>query len=195
MVDLSDYPKLKSYFENHRSDIAGRHIARKNTKAWYRTIDKINNGHSYPIIRDLLIKTRDNTIKNAEVYFNVLRTDVMELMKDTAAKLGIVPPDLSLNDFSYFLCQQSNKFRVLEPIMDQALNGIMRYVVTMTQDGSHGKEKSLSFHIHDFIQNKNDTLILKSILFAVIELMNRFMEYVVNHTDKEENLRKWEKIQ
>ena len=42
LVDLSDYPKLKSYFEDHRSDIAGRHIARKNLKYWYRTIDKIN---------------------------------------------------------------------------------------------------------------------------------------------------------
>jgi hypothetical protein len=75
--------------------------------------------------------------------------------------------------------------------MDQALSGVLQYVVTMTQDGSHGKESGLKFHIHDYVREKKDTLILKSIIFAVIELMNRFMEYVVNHTDVERNRMKW----
>lgn len=42
LVSLTDYPRMKSYFESHRSDIASRHIAKKNTDQWYRTIDKIN---------------------------------------------------------------------------------------------------------------------------------------------------------
>ncbi len=42
LVDLSDFPRLRSYFELHKSDIAERHVAKKNQKAWYRTIDKIN---------------------------------------------------------------------------------------------------------------------------------------------------------
>lgn len=157
----------------------------------FNTIDSINNGHSYPLVRGLLIKGRDNTIMNAESYFNDIRTDVLGLMNSTAANFGIVPPDLSLNDFSYFLCLKSNKFSVIEPIMDQALSGVLQYVVTMTQDGSHGKESGLRFHIHDYVREKKDTLILKSIIFAVIELMNRFMEYVVNHTDVERNRMKW----
>ena len=157
----------------------------------FKTIDSINNGHSYPLVRGLLIKGRDNTIMNAESYFNDIRTDVLGLMNSTAANFGIVPPDLSLNDFSYFLCLKSNKFSVIEPIMDQALSGVLQYVVTMTQDGSHGKESGLRFHIHDYVREKRDTLILKSIIFAVIELMNRFMEYVVNNTDIERNRMKW----
>jgi len=44
LVSLSDYPLMKSYFERHRSDIASRHIAKKNADSWYRTIDKINWG-------------------------------------------------------------------------------------------------------------------------------------------------------
>lgn len=157
----------------------------------FKTIDSINNGQSYPLVRGLLIKGRDNTIMNAESYFNDIRTDVLGLMNSTAANFGIVPPDLSLNDFSYFLCLKSNKFSVIEPIMDQALSGVLQYVVTMTQDGSHGKESGLRFHIHDYVREKRDTLILKSIIFAVIELMNRFMEYVVNNTDIERNRMKW----
>lgn len=42
LVRLSDYPLMKSYFERHRSEIASRHIAKKNADSWYRTIDKIN---------------------------------------------------------------------------------------------------------------------------------------------------------
>lgn len=42
LVDLSDFPRLKLYFETHKSDITRRHVAKKNQKAWYRTIDKIN---------------------------------------------------------------------------------------------------------------------------------------------------------
>lgn len=44
LVNLSDYPRMKSYFERHRSEIASRHIAKKNVDSWYRTIDKINWG-------------------------------------------------------------------------------------------------------------------------------------------------------
>ena len=44
LVDLEDYPRLKAYFENHRDDIASRHVAKKNADNWYRTIDKINWG-------------------------------------------------------------------------------------------------------------------------------------------------------
>ncbi len=38
LIDLEDYPKTKSYFENHRETLSKRHVARKG--AWYRTIDK-----------------------------------------------------------------------------------------------------------------------------------------------------------
>lgn len=41
LVDLRDYPKLAAYLEAHRSAIAGRHVAKKDEKRWYRTIDRI----------------------------------------------------------------------------------------------------------------------------------------------------------
>lgn len=42
LVNLKDYPRFSSYMETHRAAIAGRHVARKNADAWYRTIDKVN---------------------------------------------------------------------------------------------------------------------------------------------------------
>lgn len=39
-IDLSDYPRLKRYFDEHADSLKKRHIAKKNTRGWFRTIDR-----------------------------------------------------------------------------------------------------------------------------------------------------------
>jgi hypothetical protein len=41
LVDLREYPRLRSYLEARRDIIAGRHCAKKSPANWYRTIDRI----------------------------------------------------------------------------------------------------------------------------------------------------------
>jgi hypothetical protein len=41
LVDLANYPRLRRYLEERRSQIAGRHVAMKAPANWYRTIDRI----------------------------------------------------------------------------------------------------------------------------------------------------------
>ena len=41
LVDLKDYPRLKSYLEARKDQIAARHVAQKAPANWYRTIDRI----------------------------------------------------------------------------------------------------------------------------------------------------------
>ncbi len=41
LVDLDKYPRLKLYLEARKEAIAGRHVALKAPKNWYRTIDRI----------------------------------------------------------------------------------------------------------------------------------------------------------
>lgn len=41
LVDLRDYPKLAAHLERHREAVAGRHVAKKDSLRWYRTIDRI----------------------------------------------------------------------------------------------------------------------------------------------------------
>ncbi len=43
LVDLSAYPKLRAYFEGHRSDLERRNIARRSGGHWYRTIDRVHH--------------------------------------------------------------------------------------------------------------------------------------------------------
>ncbi len=44
LVDLDAYPLLSAYLESRSSDIRARHVARKNPKKWYRTIDRVEPG-------------------------------------------------------------------------------------------------------------------------------------------------------
>ena len=44
LVDLSSYPLLGAYFEDHRSELTRRNIAKRHSKDWYRTIDRVNHG-------------------------------------------------------------------------------------------------------------------------------------------------------
>lgn len=41
LVDLENFPKLRAYLEERKEQIAGRHVAEKNPRGWYRTIDRI----------------------------------------------------------------------------------------------------------------------------------------------------------
>ncbi|MDE0805830.1 MAG: Eco57I restriction-modification methylase domain-containing protein [Acidimicrobiales bacterium] len=42
LVDLNDHPRLGDYLERHGGRIRGRHIAQKNPRRWYRTIDRVH---------------------------------------------------------------------------------------------------------------------------------------------------------
>jgi hypothetical protein len=48
LVDLTEYPRLSRYLEERRERISNRHVAKKNPKRWFRTIDRI-----YPEIAQL----------------------------------------------------------------------------------------------------------------------------------------------
>lgn len=41
LVDLNDYPRLSDYLRRHEAVIRKRHVAKRNSGSWYRTIDRI----------------------------------------------------------------------------------------------------------------------------------------------------------
>ncbi len=42
LVDLHRYPELARYYEAHRAELCERHVAKKVSVGWFRTIDKVN---------------------------------------------------------------------------------------------------------------------------------------------------------
>jgi hypothetical protein len=43
LVSLDKYPKLRTYFEEHAVALKKRHIAEKNLRGWYKTIDRVTH--------------------------------------------------------------------------------------------------------------------------------------------------------
>lgn len=43
-VNISEYPRTKSYLEGHKSDLEGRYCVRERNKKWYETHDTIDHG-------------------------------------------------------------------------------------------------------------------------------------------------------
>ncbi len=43
LVDLSKYPRLRTYFETHHERLQGRHVGKRSAQGWYRTIDRVNH--------------------------------------------------------------------------------------------------------------------------------------------------------
>lgn len=40
-IDLRDYPRLDRYFQSHSETLRTRHVAQKNVRSWFRTIDRV----------------------------------------------------------------------------------------------------------------------------------------------------------
>jgi hypothetical protein len=47
LINLERYPRLNAYFLAHEELLKKRHVAKKNPRAWYRTIDKISESLTY----------------------------------------------------------------------------------------------------------------------------------------------------
>lgn len=152
------------------------------------------NGNSYNTIRSLLIKNQENDLQDSEKHLNEFRT-LLENMNTVAANFGIVPEKLSLNEFSKFLCRhKDSKFLVNEDILPKALYEILFYVIRLVQDGSHDRP-DLQYGIRRYIHNTHDVLIIRSILFAVIEIITWFTRYVEKITDIEKNQKRYIKVE
>ena len=148
------------------------------------------NSKSHDLIRGLLIQSRGGTLTSTELYLNPFRS-ILENMRDVAASFGIVPEGLKLNEFSRLLCSKEEKYKLNKEVLPKALHMLMQYLVKMVQDGSH-TGANLQYEVRQYISESKDTLIIQSLLFAIIELVSWFITYLMNHTDKQENLANWQ---
>lgn len=159
---------------------------------YFQIFDKQCNAKSHDLIRELLILNRDGSLTCTERYFNQFRSEILENMNAVAAHFGIVPEGLTLNDYSRFICSNAEKYKLNEAVLPKALHMLMQYVVRMVQDGSHNRA-NLQYEVHQFVSENKDTLIIQSLLFAIIELISWFIPYLAMHTDKQQNLSNWQK--
>jgi hypothetical protein len=158
---------------------------------YFQKFDNQCNSNSYNLIRELLIQSREGSIYSKESYFNRFRTEILDNMNVLAARMGIVPKHLSLNDFSRFICSKAEAYNLKVDVLPKALHMLMEYVVKMVQDGSH-KGPDLQYEVNQYVSGNKDTLIIHSLLFAIIEVVSWFIQYLNRHPDKQQNLTNWQ---
>jgi len=201
-IFLKSNVKLPSLLERIKSDVDKINSAEfqidnlfKKELNFFQVFDKHCKAKSYNLIRELLLQSREDTLTGTESFLNQFRTEILDNMNTIAARFGIVP-ELSLNDFSRFLCLnevevKEKKYKLNKEVLPKALHMLMQYVVRMVQDGSH-KGPKLQYEVHQFVSENKDTLIIQSLLFAIIELVSWFVPYLETHTDIQKNLANWQ---
>ena len=154
--------------------------------------DYLGEAKSKQLLLEILTKNHQNTLCDTENYFNRIRCEVLDNMNTMAGKLGIVPKGLSLNDFSRFLCKDDKLqyYYSNEDVLPDALKEVIRYVVRMTQDASHDSEQ-LALYLRKYIKGTNNTVLIRSICYAVIELIEWFIQYIKDHPNYEDNILNW----
>lgn len=159
---------------------------------YFQIFDKLCNAKSHDLIRKLLIQSREGSLAGTEQYFNRFRIEILDNMNAVAARFGVVPENLSLNDFSKFLCSKAEKYKLNEEVLPKPLHMLIQFIVRIVQDGSH-KSPNLQYGVYQFVSESKDTLIIKSLVFSIIELVSWFIPYLAMHMDKQQNLENWSK--
>jgi len=183
--------RIKNDVDNYNSAAFQIDNLFKKELNYFQIFDKQCNAKSYNLIRELLIQSREGALIGTEKYFNQFRIEILDNMNTVAARFGVVPENLSLNDFSKFLCSKAEKYKLNEDVLPKPLHMLIQYIVRIVQDGSH-KSPNLQYGVYQFVSENKDTLIIQSLIFAIIELVSWFIPYLAMHMDKQQNLTNWQ---
>lgn len=164
---------------------------------------------SYDRLVEGLVAIHDNKFIKPETILNSIRSCILEPILFCAKRYGIVP-EVSLNDFSRLLCfgklfkKVKNATTGIEckvlvaeynnRVLPSALDYSLEFLVRSIQDGSHGAENS-NKRIREYIEarHKRDgsLYVVRSIIFASLDIVVWFVNYLNNHMDEEQNRANW----
>jgi hypothetical protein len=88
LVDLTMFPKLRSYYAWHQERLMKRHVAKQRPRQWYRTIDRVNHQLTgrhklyFPDIKNVITPVLDDghTYPHHNLYYVISDTWDMEVL-------------------------------------------------------------------------------------------------------------------
>lgn len=217
---FEDFPRHKRWFKKSvRSEYEDMLSEIKKTVDEMRTTSFIiRNRYQYELnaatlidgaqelIFELLVSDYDNNLAYCIEPFARIRK-LIEKMFVLCENWCIIPPISSNTNGTagYFL---HNKYREKNgdawiypyhmegyDIMAKPLAYSLNYIVDLTQDGSHTK-KGLKLKVDEYFEQTKDTLLLKSIVFILIDLIKWFAITALKHKNPEVNKDTlWKKIE
>lgn len=122
-------------------------------------------------------------------YFNVLRK-IVERIFWRSINHKIIAPIRSLNAWSKFLQNKDENYEIIDSIeiMPKALVNSLKYLLDITQDGSHSTS---SCFVDKYIRDNGGINIFRSALHITMELCLWYDKYMQAHLNPRENAKIW----
>ena len=146
---------------------------------------------------EFLFRDKENTLPQmTEPFIRVRR--IIEKAFGMCQALKIIPPisDNTNGTAAYFAhnCYSIKeegvyrKFYEMDggDIMAKPLAYALKYIVDITQDAAHSKSE-LKLKVDDYFEETKDTLLLKSVVFILMDVVKWFAVTALSHMDPEEN--------
>lgn len=132
-----------------------------------------------------------NNIENDKTasYFNVLRK-IVERIFEKCKERKIIAPIRSLNTWSKFLKNKDEYYEIIDSfeIMPKALVNSLKYLLEITQDGSHSSNVCV---VDNYVRENGGINIFRSALYITMELCLWFDKYIQSHPNPHENASYW----
>lgn len=162
---------------------------------------------SYNYIFEVLCRDWDNTLGDMREPFATARK-IVEQIFGQCETVKLIPPISGNTNGTgdYFLYKAYSPWDELthkripqfkmkgDDLMPKPLAQSLVYFLNMTQDGAHRK-KDLSLKVDEYFNKTKDVLLLRSVLFILIDIIKWFIETWKCHLDPDVNeIELWEKV-
>lgn len=153
---------------------------------------------TYEFIFEFLVRDYENTLEDIKEPFVSVRRSIEKIF-GLCEKIGIIPPisDNTNGTANYFL---HNKYIVKDgtgkgtPLYEMLEGNIMpkplaislKYIVDVTQDGSHSKNE-MKLKVDEYFEETKDLLLLRSVVYILMDVLKWFALTAVAHKDSEQN--------
>ena len=144
---------------------------------------------------DALVKEESGELDNVENAFNSVRK-LVERIVAQCKKLKILPDIPELNKVCDFLRHKKGVYQLKEEveIMPIPLIQSMKYLLDITQDGSHDGDANLKLRVTEYVRQTGNLNLFRSLLFIAMDLCLWFDAYSQEHPDDERNALDWELV-
>lgn len=217
---LEDFPRHKRWFNK-----SGQGEYNELLETIKQTVDEqksvnfiIRNRYKYELnaaslfsgtsefVFNFLIHDYNNTLEEVKEPFVSVRRSIEKILGQ-CEKMNLIPPisDNTNGTAGYFL---HNKYRITDStgkptylyemlggdIMPKPLAQSLKYIVDVTQDGAHSKNE-MKLKVDEYFENTKDVLMLRSVVYILIDIIKWFAITALSHRDLEINEQTlWKKI-
>lgn len=148
-------------------------------------------------IQEFLVRDYENTLQNIKEPFVSVRRSIEKIF-GKCETWKLIPPvsDNTNGTANYFLY---NKYCVKEggvyktyyvmeggDLMPKPLAQALKYIVDITQDGSHSKN-DMKLKVDEYFESTKDVLLLRSVVFILMDVVKWFAFTLLHNQDMEHN--------